>query len=543
MVRFSYRQYLKKQDAPWLPVERRNRLNSLQMNTATPKHQCQPINTVQEWKNAEFDTKRSLTSVPQKKTHLKALDASDIYWSSKPNVVNCPAYEGMPTILFQTNENTRPVVFLFKFIPESFFEVMMEQTNLYVRQQQQRHNKPLQWRQTTVAEMKAFVAIRRYMHLVPLHRLEMYWSEEYGVPFVKKLFPLHRFQQLEKYWHFNDSRDINASKDSYHKVRPLFEVIRNACRTVYVPGQKLTVDEGILEFTGRSNLTVYMPDKPHQWGFKVFLLTDAVTFNVCDLILYDPTQKGEQPTEKVVLDLVERFEGSYRHVYFDNGFTGIPLEVELWRKGLLAAGTMRRNRKGFPAEFKRTQQRKPATKRKRKQCQLNRGPACAPENREEKGEEKHKQAKKQQGDYCCLHSGVLTCTNFTDRSNVTFLSTIPNAHDPSFVYRTQKNGERKQIPCATVVKEYNKYMIGVDKHNQLRETYKANRKTKKWSVSLADDLIAIAETNAFICYREFGPNQLSHFDFISQLCHELASDFSAWRYGGTASQHSHRDVG
>jgi hypothetical protein len=73
-------------------------------------------------------------------------------------------------------------------------------------------------------------------------------------------------------------------------------------------------------------------------------------------------------------------------------------------------------------------------------------------------------------------------------------------------------------------------MLGVDKHNQLREQYQARVRSKKWWVSVADDLISTATTNAYILYHNFGSNQLEHFEFLYDLAQNLAGGFSAWRH-------------
>ena len=47
--------------------------------------------------------------------------------------------------------------------------------------------------------------------------------------------------------------------------------------------------------------------------------------------------------------------------------------------------------------------------------------------------------------------------------------------------------------------------------------------------TVADNLISTATTNAYILYHNFGSNQLAHFDFLVNVAHKLAGDFSAWK--------------
>ena len=36
--------------------------------------------------------------------------------------------------------------------------------------------------------------------------------------------------------------------------------------------EKLSADEQIIPFKGRSNMKQHMPKKPHRWGYKMFVL-------------------------------------------------------------------------------------------------------------------------------------------------------------------------------------------------------------------------------------------------------------------------------
>lgn len=44
-----------------------------------------------------------------------------------------------------------------------------------------------------------------------------------------------------------------------------------------IPGQVLSIDEGMVPFKGRLSFKQYMKDKPTKWGLKCFLLCDAQT--------------------------------------------------------------------------------------------------------------------------------------------------------------------------------------------------------------------------------------------------------------------------
>ena len=54
----------------------------------------------------------------------------------------------------------------------------------------------------------------------------------------------------------------------------------------------------------------------------------------------------------VVKTLTQHYSNTFRHVYFDNFFTGIGLLLDLLKSGLYGCGTLRSNRKGFPVDLK-----------------------------------------------------------------------------------------------------------------------------------------------------------------------------------------------
>ena len=57
----------------------------------------------------------------------------------------------------------------------------------------------------------------------------------------------------------------------------------------------------------------------------------------------------------MVMNLVEGTEGVGRHLYMDNYYTSIPLFSRLLDVSIRATGTIRKNRKNLPEDFKNLQ--------------------------------------------------------------------------------------------------------------------------------------------------------------------------------------------
>jgi hypothetical protein len=81
-----------------------------------------------------------------------------------------------------------------------------------------------------------------------------------------------RFDELMQHLHFSDNKSPNAASDRAWKIRPVIETLQRTFRDAYVPGATLSFDEGTLPSQSKYNGTgMFMKDKPHKWGTKVFL--------------------------------------------------------------------------------------------------------------------------------------------------------------------------------------------------------------------------------------------------------------------------------
>lgn len=81
-----------------------------------------------------------------------------------------------------------------------------------------------------------------------------------------------RFDELMRHLHFSDNMDSRARTDRAWKIRPLIDTFQATFKKGYNPGPILSFDEGMLPSQSQFNGTrMYMKDKPHKWGTKMFL--------------------------------------------------------------------------------------------------------------------------------------------------------------------------------------------------------------------------------------------------------------------------------
>ncbi|CAF4282180.1 unnamed protein product [Rotaria sordida] len=120
----------------------------------------------------------------------------------------------------------------------------------------------------------------------------------------------NRFLEIKRYLHATDSSNQPNNTDPNfnraYKVRPLSNIVKEHFQKV-PKEEKLSVDEQIIPFKGRSIMKQQMPNKPSRWGYKMFLLAGGNSGICCDFISY--TGKSiKQPYEfctTIVLDLYE----------------------------------------------------------------------------------------------------------------------------------------------------------------------------------------------------------------------------------------------
>ncbi|KAI8440769.1 hypothetical protein MSG28_009098 [Choristoneura fumiferana] len=204
--------------------------------------------------------------------------------------------------------------------------------------------------------------------------------------------------------------------------------------------RNLTIDESMILCRGRSGFRQYLKGKRHKFGIKLYMLADP-----CGLALRLHMYKGKRDdevggrghTDKVVCKLFNKYFNTGRHLYMDNFYNSVELSTFLLRKGTNVTGTLRANRKGNPAVV------------------------CT--NKLRKG-----------GSIFRYNSIVCVC-KWRDKRDVLSIST---KHSPELIPVTNKRGQMILKP--EIVVEYNKFMSGVDRHDQMLSYYTCEHKTMRW---------------------------------------------------------------
>ena len=181
-------------------------------------------------------------------------------------------------------------------------------------------------------------------------------------------------------------------------------------------------------------------------------------------------------------DLIEPSLDKGYHLYIDNWYTSVPLLKFLFDHSTLACGTIRSNRKGFPDPVKK--------------------------------------AKLKKGQVKSYRSSELVAMKFKDKREVLMLTTI---HNEEMVPGLRLPAHHKPRCIA----DYNKYMGGVDRTDQLMQPYDMARKSLKWYKKLACHFLQLAMLNSFLVNKkDRGQKRFLEFqhDVISVLLFGTEND-------------------
>jgi hypothetical protein len=176
-----------------------------------------------------------------------------------------------------------PFEYFCTFFSAELFEHIVKQTNMYAAQQGSRFI-------TDKNEIEQYIGVLLRMGIVRMPSLPMYWSQEMRYGPVADVISRNRFREIHRFLHFSDNNLAVTNRDDpnydrYYKVRPVLESLRSACLQLE-PEEKMSVDEQIIPFKGRSVMRQYVPKKPNKWGFKV-ISRCGVSGLTYDFLLYD----------------------------------------------------------------------------------------------------------------------------------------------------------------------------------------------------------------------------------------------------------------
>ncbi|XP_072164713.1 piggyBac transposable element-derived protein 4-like [Diadema setosum] len=379
------------------------------------------------------------------------------------------------------NETSTVLDFFFLLFPLTLIQHLVQETNRYAAQKRQANPNLPRWQPVSVEEMKCYLGIRLYLSIMPLPEMRWMWSSDdvFGHLRIAEFMSRKRFEGISVNFHANDRTQHlpkeHQNHDKLHLIRPVLNEVLANCVQQYNPHQNCSVDEAMIAFRGRLGFRQYIPSKPTKYGIKVWMRADPVNGYCNEFQVYVGKEKrrGRERglAARVVTELTERLRGKHHVVNMDNFFTTVDLFESLQQKGTLARGTVRRNRRGLPhAELAEPRL-------------------------------------KVQGEFNVLQRGQLSAYAWQDKHLVNLLSSADDPTAQTTVDRKQRDGTKRVVPCPVALREYNKFMRGVDRADQLRTEYPTFRASRRWWVYVFWFLFDVAVANAFILMNESEAHQ------------------------------------
>ena len=111
----------------------------------------------------------------------------------------------------------------------------------------------------------------------------------------------------------------------------------------------------------------------------------------------------------------------------------------------------------------------------------------------------------ERGEATTCQKGNLVASVWKDKKLVYVMSTNCQPEGATSVQRRNRDGSVQQVPCPPSVVEYNRYMGGVDKADQLRGYYRVRCKSRKFYRYIFWFLFDACVVNAFVLFRHFVP--------------------------------------
>ena len=299
----------------------------------------------------------------------------------------------------------------------------------------------------------------------------------------------HRFRRILKYLHLSDNRAHIPRNEPGHD--PLFKIrfmLKHLLEKIqiFMPGVELTFDEALMPYRGRMCFKVYMKNKPSRYGFRFECVCDAKTGLIVAFEMY--AGKTQDNSIMVLVNRVLRdFVGKNHRVYLDRRYCSPTLFRDLISKGIYPVGTVMRNRKFLPADFKGL----PKLKKREK---------------------------------IVKRCGQILATKWHDKRDVFVLSSV---HENEMVetlngrHARRAGGHGTPKPATAVA--YNAHKTGVDKHDQAASYYPFGRKTVKWWKKLFFQLSELGYIQAHKYHNICNPHgKFTLIEFMQIVATELA---------------------
>ena len=190
--------------------------------------------------------------------------------------------------------------------------------------------------------------------------------------------------------------------------------------------------------------------------------------------------------ERVVLSIIGGHDFKGKHLYFDNFFTSLSLLEKLKLRRIGATGTFRADRAVNPSQFTSKE-------------------------------------KMERGEYKSIITSNSIVFKWMNTKHVFLASNDCQNTETVRISRRLEIRQLIEIDCPKAIKDYNKFVQGVDRSNQRISCYLFDRKSRRNWLRLFIFFFNTSLANSYICYNQLGQNNLSYLDYLVSVAESLCS--------------------
>ncbi|XP_060803393.1 piggyBac transposable element-derived protein 4-like [Amyelois transitella] len=454
-------------------------------------------------------------SRPRKKNYF---GKNRFRWASVPsiarsrtpqhNIVNqTPGLK--PVFRAMLNNSTMPLDIWSLLFTDEMLEKIVLHTNEKIRRIRPKYKKQTCVQDLDLIELKAFIGLLFYTAIFKEnheHYTSWYSSDGTGREIFRCILSKNRLEVLLNTIRFDDAetREQRREQDLAAPVSELFQSLIQNFQDVYSIGTCACIDEMLVAFRGCCKFKMFMPKKPAKYGLKIMCITDARNGYLINAYIYlgkdsdgltlTQEQKRLSKPTQAVLRLIPPIENSNRNVTADNWFSSIELVNVLKEKHLSFVGTLKKNKREIPPEFKPSRAR--AT-----------------------------------GSSIFGFTKDITLSSYVPKKNKAVVM-VSSMHHTASVDESTKKPEN--------ILYYNQTKIGVDLLDQRCSNYSTARRTRRWPLAIFYRMLDISVSNAYVinCSNQAQKTE-SRFKFIKKLAEQLTKPHMERR---VKNDHITRDV-
>ena len=192
-------------------------------------------------------------------------------WHRDPNPrmpkVTSPHIVPPGSLTQETNELSNPHEFFERFIPDEEVAAITVYTNDKILAFRARFKaQTATTEETNIMEIKALLGILLMTGLKSDNHVSsrQMFAPFQGCSLYRSVMSKSRFTFLMRVLRFDNAqtRAERVAVDRLAPIRSLWDSFISACKTVYVPGPHLTIDEQLVPFRGKAPFKMYIPNKP-----------------------------------------------------------------------------------------------------------------------------------------------------------------------------------------------------------------------------------------------------------------------------------------